>query len=475
METFSTFIAENLVESVLVAALFYIVYVSLRQRFEIQNLLLLLAGYAIYGAVQPAFLGLLVAITAISYFAGFYLAKQNRYRGFVLYGSILSFLAVLAFFRYFTLLSDSLGPIFSGSVTLGTVIPLGISFYVLQAISYLVDVAGGKFQPARNFAHLALYLSFIFKLPAGPIERPGPFLTQISSERRVTAEHWNAGLWLIVLGLLEKKVMADNLAPIANQVFSDPAGHAGIDIVLGVIAFAFQLYGDFSGYSNIGRGLAKLFGFELMINFKLPYFAGSPNDFWARWHISLSTWLREYVFFPARRWFARRNLKGAASVVVPTVLSMVASGLWHGAGLTFVIWGLYFAALSVAYYYLDKAPGLRRSKLASVAIAIFRTGLMFGLVCTGWLIFRSESLANLGAMVANIGFGMGSQSYGFIADIVFFVGPILAINLFQAYTQDLMVIARWPTWVKAPIYAFTLCWILLFSAPEGVEFIYARF
>lgn len=455
-------------------AVFYLLYWVLRQRVEAQNTLLLLAGYAVYGLINWRHLILLLCITAITYAAGRRLAV-GRHKKLVLYTAIGLLLATLAYFRYAAALSTALAALIGGNVSLVALMPLGISFYSLQAISYMLEINAGRIPANYTFKHVALYLSFLLKLPAGPIERPATFLPQILQPRRITTAHWNTGVWLILLGYLEKKVMADNLAPLVRQVFADPQAHAGLDIWVAGLAFAFQLYGDFSGYSNMARGAAKLLGFDLALNFRLPYFATSPNDFWARWHISLSDWLREYVFFPTRRWLVSRGARGAASIVLPTVLSMLASGLWHGPTANYLVWGLYFAMLSILYFYLDRAPGLRRSALVAGVIAIFRVALMFSLVVIGWLIFRAGSLENLVQVFSHVGGHASAHTRNFLADLIFFVAPVAGINLLQAYTQNLLFITRWPLPLRAFMFAFILCWAIIFSAPEGVEFIYARF
>ncbi len=396
----------------------------------------------------------------------------------MLLGSVILLLSILFYFRYLPLLSQSVFSLLQpggDGVSVGTLVPLGISFYMLQAIAYLIDIYNGKLKPSANFVHVALYLSFIFKLVAGPIERPQGFLQQIQNKRSVTSEQINTGFFLIILGLLEKRVMADNLAPIVNNVFSDPIGNAGVNIALGTLAFAFQLYGDFSGYSNIFRGLAKFLGYELTINFKLPYLAGSPTEFWQRWHISLSNWLREYIFFPVRRFLVQRKVTGSLSVVLPTALAMLGSGLWHGATPNFILWGLYFALLSVLYYYFDKSASWRKTKISSLVIAVLRIGFMFVLVNVGWMIFRSESLPNLANLFTHLSLQANLQTHGYFSDLIFFAVPVLAVNLVQVYTGDLLALAKWPVALRAAAYVFILSWVFVFGAGVSVEFIYGRF
>lgn len=315
----------------------------------------------------------------------------------------------------------------------------------------------------------------MFKLLAGPIERPGPFIEQIRGPRKITADKLETGAYLVLIGLFEKYVVADNLSPIAAEIFANPSSNAGLDILIGVVAFAFQLYGDFSGYTNISRGTAKFFGFELMVNFKLPYFAGSPSDFWQRWHVSLSNWLRDYIFFPLRRWLVTGKANTHLAIMVPPLVTMLASGWWHGSTPMFLLWGFYWAVLMIAYQYFDHFPQVSKEKITNYLLGILRVGIMFVFICIGWLVFRSQDLANLGAMVEQLSMQTTSQTMGFAADLLFFAGPLILFNLAQAYTQDLLILLKMPTYIRAISYAGLAIWILVFASPVGSEFIYAGF
>lgn len=473
--TFFDLIASSISETVLLLLLVYIVYLSLSRIIFAQNILLLLLGYAIYALIDVRHLFVLVAITVVTFGSGLMLPKASN-PTLVLRLSIAALVGTLVGFRYYVVIVSAFESIFAqgNPVTLEQLVPLGISFYVLQAISYLVDINSSRHNPEKNFVNLALYLSLIFKLPAGPIERPEPFLQQIRNRRQITGERINVGATLIIQGLFEKFVIADNLALIVNGVFSSPDGQ-GLNIPLAVVAFAVQLYADFSGYSNMFRGLAMFFGFELSLNFKLPYFANSPNDFWARWHVSLSNWLREYVFFPLRRWLVSTGRTSTVSVIVPTVAAMLVSGLWHGATVNFVVWGLYWAGLSIAFYYLDKRKQNTSKTLIGSAGLILRIGLMFLLICIGWFFFRAEGLTNLIELLGNVSLQPTGQTYGYVADLVFYAGPLLLLNLIQAYKQDLLVLSNIRMPLRAAVWAILVVWILIFGAPAGAQFIYARF
>jgi D-alanyl-lipoteichoic acid acyltransferase DltB (MBOAT superfamily) len=216
--------------------------------------------------------------------------------------------------------------------------------------------------PTRSLLDYAIFVAFFPALPAGPMDRARRLLSQIAQPRRVSSAQVAAGWYLVLWGLYKKLVIADNLAKIVDPVFQDPSGYAGLDILLAVLAFGVQIYSDFSGYSDIARGLAKMLGFELTVNFRLPFFALNPADFWQRWHISFSEWLRDYIFFPLRRALLKMGLGRAAQPlaslpeVLPPLLTMLASGLWHGAGWTFLLWGGYHGLLMVLYRLFEKRP-----------------------------------------------------------------------------------------------------------------------
>lgn len=467
-------ISENITESIIACLLFYFLYARLAKWPEVQNVLLLTLGYIVISLLGLTHLLLLLIITGISYWAGLWLGREKSRTLLIL--AILLFVGVLAYFRYESILVESLAALVTpgAEISIGTLLPLGISFYVLQAISYVVDIYAGRISASKNIIHVALYLSLIFKLPAGPIERPGPFIEQIRGPRGISADQIETGFYLILIGLFEKFVVADNLSPIVSQVFNDPQGNGGINILLGVLAFAFQLYGDFSGYTNIARGAAKLFGFELTVNFKLPYLASSPSDFWQRWHISLSNWLRDYIFFPIRRWLVTRKLNNHLAIAFPPLATMIASGWWHGPTAMFILWGLYWAALLIVFQYLDH-PRSNRSKIVEFFGSSFSVALMFGLTCIGWLIFRSQDMANLGSMLGHLSLRANAQTYGFFTDLIFFAGPLILLNLVQAYKQDLLIFLKLPIIVRALGYAGLAIWILVFASPVGAEFIYAQF
>lgn len=473
----SLFLEDYFIETILLLAGIYIVYLMLSNQLAWQNRWLLLFGYLVYGLFNWKYLYLLLFISIVTYYAGKWIAKFSERKTALLWAGIIINIGFLALFKYADVFIKSLSRILTPgeAITLDVVLPLGISFYTLQAVQYLVEIHNGRIKPSDNFVHLGLYLSFIFKLPAGPIERPQAFFSQIENKRSITGDGLSSGLFMIILGLLEKKVMADNLAILIKPVFDNPAEHAGMSIPLATVAFAFQLYGDFAGYSHMARGYAKLFGFNLVVNFKLPYFAGSPNEFWMRWHISLSNWLRDMIFFPTRRWLVQRKAPYWIGVALPIFATMLLSGVWHGSSWNFILWGGYHALLSILYHYFDKPRQAGRGRISTYGFSILRVGIMFTLITAGWLIFRAESLTHLKLLVSQISLARTPETYALLADCVFFISPIIVINLMQAYRQDLLFITKWPWSLRAISYALLIVWIMIFSVTGHVEFIYAQF
>ncbi|HEY1038532.1 MAG TPA: MBOAT family O-acyltransferase, partial [Bacteroidia bacterium] len=357
----------------------YSSYLLFRKNFKIQNLILLIASYYFYSCWDWRFLFLLVFSTFLDYFTGakIFDAKTQKGKKRWLVTSIGINLGFLAFFKYYNFFIDSFADLtgrlgFHVSLpVLSIVLPVGISFYTFHGLSYVLDLYNNKITPERNFVNYSLFVSFFPLLVAGPIERATHLLPQISKPRSINADQVNAGLFLIVWGFFKKVVIADNLARISDQVFSHPQwDFSGIDLWLGVFAFMFQIYCDFSGYSDIGRGISKLMGFELLMNFKLPYFSKDPSEFWQRWHISLSGWLRDYLYIPLGG-----NKNGKLKTYRNLMITMILGGLWHGAAWTFVLWGFYHGALLVIYRVAEERAiiSVNRYRIINVAIMFLFT------------------------------------------------------------------------------------------------------
>jgi alginate O-acetyltransferase complex protein AlgI len=328
-------------------ATFIIIYWRLNQ--HLQNRLLLVGSYIFYGYWDWRFCGLLAFSTTVDFFVAKYMhgtATQADKKKLLII-SVITNLTLLGFFKYYNFFSTQFVTAFSNlgiSVSLpalNIILPVGLSFYTFQSLSYTIDVYRGHAVPAKNFLDLAAYVSFFPQLVAGPIERASRFLPQFLKPRHLEPGDFGIGLYHVMIGLFKKVIVADNLAPIANMVFGKPpADLTGPEVLIGVYAFAIQIYCDFSGYSSIAQGIAKWLGFDLMWNFKMPYFAVSPSDFWKRWHISLSSWLRDYLYIPLGG-----NRHGKLMMYRNLILTMALGGLWHGARWTFVIWGLYHGTI----------------------------------------------------------------------------------------------------------------------------------
>ena len=322
-------------------AAFLLLYHLCRERLNARNALIVAASYFFYGWWDARFVTLLFLTSLVDYVAGRRVEDASTQGGRRLWlaVSVAANLGVLGFFKYcnffaasFATLLGALG-LRADPWTLNLILPVGISFYTFQSMSYTLDVYRRQIPATRDLLGFLAYVSFFPQLVAGPIERARHLLPQFATERVITATHLREGLWLILWGFFKKVVVADNLAPLVEMVYGGPIA-SGPAIALGTLAFAFQIYGDFSGYSDIARGLARVLGFDLMVNFNHPYLAGSPREFWRRWHISLSTWLRDYLYISLggnRRgpWRTRLNL----------MLTMLLGGLWHGAAWHFVWWG----------------------------------------------------------------------------------------------------------------------------------------
>lgn len=441
-----------------------------------QNLLLLVASYVFYGYWDVRFLSLIFISTVVDYMVANRLheSEDPGKRKIWVSISIITNLGILGFFKYWGFFVSEANEFlmtlgFNSSLpVLSIVLPVGISFYTFQTMSYTIDVYRKHTEPVRNPLDFALYVSFFPQLVAGPIERSSHLIPQISNPRRITSACWHEGIFLILKGLFLKVVIADNMAVIANAAFAKPVDSlTGTEVFVGVYAFAFQIYGDFAGYSAIAKGTARLMGFDLMWNFKNPYFSVSPSDFWRRWHISLSSWLRDYLYIPLGG-----NRQGSGKTFRNLMLTMGLGGLWHGAGWNFIVWGIYHGFLLIAYRMAgikdDETSGLRKY------LSIF---LMFHLICISWLMFRATSLDQILGMLSRVfvgGISSDFAAYGF-GLILFFVSPLLIYEAWIEKKGDPFALLKSPVTVQISIAAFLICMLVVFPAPQRQEFIYFQF
>ncbi|MCX7549065.1 MBOAT family protein [Xanthomarina sp. F1114] len=390
----------------------FVLYWFIFQRsLKWQNLLLLVASYVFYGWWDWRFLGLIMFSTLVDYLVALDLAKQQQLtkRKLLLAISLICNLGLLGFFKYYNFFIESwvdawesLGINMSVS-TLSIILPVGISFYTFQTLSYTIDVYRKQLKPTKNLIQFASYVAFFPQLVAGPIERAKQLLPQFSRPRVFNTDMALSGVSLIIWGLFKKMVVADNCAFFVNQIFDGAGNYSSAELFLGAVLFGFQIYGDFSGYSDIAIGVARLFGFSLMTNFSFPYFSRDIAEFWRRWHISLSTWFRDYLYIPlggsrGTKWQGIRNV----------FIVFLVSGFWHGANWTFIIWGglhgLLFLPLLIQKKnrkYID-ATYLKLNQLPRILFT-------FILVCLAWVFFRADTLSIAWDMLQQIfSFSSGS-------------------------------------------------------------------
>lgn len=465
-------------------AVVLLVYHRLGHR--LQNRFLLLASYVFYGSWDWRFLFLILFTTGFDYVAAGRIAASSdagvRKRWAT--ASVGVGLGVLGLFKYFGFFLAELNRFL---VTMGLehwepgfrlILPVGISFYTFQSLSYTIDVYRGHTKPCRHFLDFALYISFFPQLVAGPIERSHHLLPQVENPRpRVSEERFREGLYLVMTGLFLKVVIADNMAWLANHVFGSETGELnGAEVLLGIYAFAFQIYGDFAGYSAIAIGVSKWMGFDLMENFRRPYFAANPREFWQRWHISLSSWLRDYLYIPLGG-----NRGGEGKTRRNLFLTMLLGGLWHGAAWTFVIWGAIHGGWLILHRAwvgrfpgssVERAPGLRRFATRCIAVAV-----TFHLVCLAWVFFRADDLGHALGLLGAL------RSDWHVTDFLltgsclmaFFLGPWLAFEAWMEKHRDSAKLTRVAWVIRAFAYLYILLMLLFFAAPSPVEFIYFQF
>ena len=460
--------------------LVYTAYLLLQGRLRAQNLLLLAAGWTFYGYWDWRFLSLLIFSTCLDYALALGIERTDRdmVRKRLLAVSLVSSLTILGFFKYFNFFTESAIALLRTAgfepsfVTLKIILPLGISFYTFQTMSYTVDVYRRKLRATRNFVNFAVFVCFFPHLVAGPIQRAVGLLPQVEAPRHISLSQVNAALGLLLWGYVKKVAIADNVAPLADRIFDHYTQYQGFDVVLGIVAFTIQIYCDFSGYSDIARGLAKLLGFELMVNFHFPYLALTPSDFWGRWHIALSTWLREYLYIPLGG-----NRRGRVKTYRNLLVTMLLGGLWHGAAWNYVLWGGFHGLLLIGY----RVAGVVRDDASNASIEspwwsrVVQRIVMLTFVMVGWVMFRSRSFEQIVYMLTHVGWQRSVVSEELAASLVFFAGVLVIVELWQFMVDDPLIITKLRAVPRACTYALMLVWLTLVGARHAAEFIYFQF
>ena len=442
------------------------------------KVLLLAASYFFYMWWNPRFIALILASTVADYFLGILLeTAADKTRKPLLIVSLVVNLGFLGFFKYYNFFVSSLAALLglpADSLALNIILPVGISFYTFGSLSYTIDVYRRKTTAIRNFIDYAFFIAFFPHLIAGPILRARQFLPQIQQWRAPSAATLNRGIALILTGLIKKMVFADRFAIVSDAYFNNIAAHRGwLAAWSGALAFAMQLYFDFSGYTDIARGCAKVFGFEFPINFERPYLAANVVQFWQRWHITLSSWVRDYLFLPLTR-----GTRSRIKVYFAIMLTMLLLGLWHGASWNFVIWGVYFGIFVVLYrVFQQKLTGSTFGRaLEARAFHPLKVMITFLLLIAAAAFFRPRNLHDIGVVWSAYfdwqhAAGSSVLTTGTIA--LFFVSFVLAV--LEERRGYLRRLALAPAYVQVPAFACVFLVLELFSVTEKIPFIYFQF
>ncbi len=476
-----------------------------------QNLLIVVASYIFYGWWDWRFLILIAITTILSFLSGIGIEKAPTQRGkkAVMIANILVNLGILGVYKYYDFFATQFAELFgiqSDFLLLHLILPVGISFYTFQALSYSIDVYRKQIEPTHDIVAFTAFLSFFPQLVAGPIERATNLLPQFQKKRTFDYAHAVDGMRQILWGLFKKIVVADNCAVYVDQVFGDIGAHSGSTLLLAAVLFTFQIYGDFSGYSDIAIGTAKLFGIKLMRNFNVPYFSRDIAEFWRRWHISLTTWFRDYVYIPlggsrpevpARLKARGERLEARYTKVIAirnTFIIFLLSGLWHGANWTFVLWGAYHALLFVPLLVMNKNRRYRDT-VATVTLpdgsvkakwlpSLKEVGQMlmtFALAVVGWIIFRAENIGQIGEIISTI-ISVSILSVPMLISYYYYISLFMAIIvmlLFEWFTRDRLhglEITNIPKrWIRWSIYLLILLVLFFAIKTETPQFIYFQF
>lgn len=472
----------------------FILYWIIPQKFR--WIVLLMSSYYFYASWGPQYIAIILFTTIISYIAALLIERQRKgslHSKAILVLSVIISIGILFFFKYFNFFTENISLLLQKfsipmrPYTIKLALPIGISFYIFQTISYLSDVSRGVIRAEKDFGIYAVYISFFPKVMQGPIERGKKLLPQLHARLSFQYKQSSYGLKLMAWGYFKKLVLADSLSIYVNQVYNDLPSYKGLSLVLATFFFAIQLYCDFSGYTDIALGSAKLLGIELTQNFKAPYFASSIKDFWGRWHISLSSWLRDYIYIPLGG-----NRVGKIRHVVNIMITFLVSGLWHGASWNYVLWGGIHGAFQVIegfFPWNSKTSPFKRNKYLHFLLCFITVPCTFLLVCFAWVFFRAVTIQDAFYILHNMFFGI-SDFPVYVQDCAIQMGltfthllynclPIILLFLYDLLslkTDVIAFISRQRFFIRWPVYIFLILIILLFSE-KGVStnFIYMQF
>ncbi|MDO8281292.1 MAG: MBOAT family O-acyltransferase [Thermodesulfovibrionia bacterium] len=445
-----------------------------------------MASYAFYAAWDWRFLSLILTSTAIDYFCGIQIDSSlniKRKKMFLLFSIIVN-LSILGIFKYFNFffynlqaLANILGFSFEPRF-FNIILPVGISFYTFKTMTYTIGIYWEQIKPTRKFPEYALFVAFFPSLLSGPIDRADSLLPQILKPREITYDKFYKGSFLIFWGLFLKMFIADNMGSIVDPVYSTQAIYNGTEVLLSMYAYVFQLYCDFAGYSFIAIGLGKVMGFDMINNFNLPLFSSNVADFWRRWHISLSNWVRDYIYTPL--FLSLRNIQGKMRLYVTLMITMFVLGLWHGAAWHFIIFGIYYGGHLVLYHVFQPRvakimktgnPGL------NIIWLIVSIVFMFHVTAVGFLLFRAESISQICSMLNSLIFNFRLADFSFITagKIISFALLLLIVESIQFKKNDLMIVLQWNTLTRATFYFICFYLVIIFGVEGGKEFVYFQF
>jgi len=437
---------------------------------RIQNIILLLGSYLFYGFIHPWFCILLASSTVVDYFCGLAMKRYPDKKKRFLIISLCSNLGMLGFFKYFNFFIENVDALLilaglgSSEISLKIFLPVGISFYTFQTLSYTIDIYKGQLKPTKNFIDFALFVSFFPQLVAGPIERAQRFLPQIQNQRNWDTDRFFSAIPLMTWGFFKKLVVADNLSIYANKVYllESPSP---ILLFAGTLAFTVQIFADFSAYTDIARGSARLIGFDLIKNFNAPYLAVNPSDFWRRWHISFSTWIRDYLYIP----LGGSRVNTLAKYIFVVTCTMGLSGLWHGASWNFVLWGFFHAAILIVYKRLGKAGRWRPANKVNHCLSVL---IMFLLTVFGWGLFRTHSVTWFFCRMFSSPFGLENESL-LPASVIFAFVTLYSIPLVLFIQRKRLIgESKFRLSIASCLLVFLIC---IFGRDGSSDFIYFQF
>jgi alginate O-acetyltransferase complex protein AlgI len=465
--------------AIFLPTVFLLYWFATKGSLKLQNILLLISSYFFYASWDWRFLFLLIFSTLLDYFTGIKMtdSKNNNLKKMWFLVSVIVNLGFLGFFKYYNFFIESFTVLLTefglkpNDHTLKIILPVGISFYTFHGLSYVIDIYRDRIKAERNFIEYSVFVCFFPLLVAGPIERATHLLPQVKNKRFLSNSMFNEGILQIIVGLFRKIVIADSLAKYVDVVYENPEIYNSSTLILATVFYAFQIYYDFSGYSDIAIGTAKLFGFKLLQNFRLPYFSTSITEFWRKWHMSLSFWLRDYLYIELGG-----NRFGIFKTYRNLFLTMLLGGLWHGSNWTFVVWGGIHGLFLSIEKYLNANPSFRILKKISFLGYIYT----FIVVCLAWIYFRSSDLNAANAIVCTI--MKGNFSTPFIGDISIVVNAIIVLSigfLFDLYLritkQDLEYFGGHLTMPKLIIFIAVLLVIISLFYSSSNNFIYFQF